>query len=578
MDNRPASPASPESPEPSDQLRAAGSLGVLLGELCAVADTVAALGGSSSEYDAFTDEEVLTSQNLIAGARRGLETRAAWVAATLARRSRPELGGSGLAARQGFLSPEEMIQKLTGSNKGDAVKLLAVGRLLAETDAAQQTLDGTLPVPASDDDQPAEPGEGDGTGDTSDTGEGRTPEAPPVPSAALPWHAPIGRALHPGRLTVDKAESLRKGLGDLDQAITAEKLAAALAALLVEAENLNADQLYKRARRVRDLLDVAGIQAREKAAYDERYLRVWKVRDGRVRMTALYSPEDGEYIISAYDAVTSPRRGGVRFVDKEQAAWAKKIKDDPRSVDQIAADGFLAVFKAGGDADPRIVFGGRRSAVRILTTRTTGTTSIGSTPTPTQSETSDPGTVRPHTAGTAGVAAETHAPTEDQPSQPAAGAPETGPGVIEGTMVAVSAATVERNLCDTGGLALTFDQHGHGVDLGREQRLFSLGQRALLGARDGGCRWADCDRPPSWTEAHHLLGWSDDHGPTDLAQGILLCRPHHLKLHNEGWRIILIDGAYGLKPPSSIDPDQHLTVLPPNNPSLPENGSGGIAS
>jgi hypothetical protein len=369
----------------------------------------------------------------------------------------------------------------------------------------------------------------------------------------LPWHAPIGRALHQGRLTVDKAESLRKGLGDLDQAITPEKLAAALTALLAEAETLNADQLYKRARRVRDLLDVAGIQAREKAAYDERYLRIWKDRDGRVRMNALYAPEDGAYILSAYDALTSPRRGGVRFVDKDQAAWAKKIQDDPRSVEQIAADGFLAVFKAGVDADPRIVFGGRRPAVRILTTRPTRTARTST---------------RPPAPTPIPVPAATEASTSAGESSP------TGPGVIEGTMVAVSAATVERNLCDTGGLALTFDEHGQGVDLGREQRLFSLGQRALLGARDGGCRWPDCDRPPSWTEAHHLQGWSDEHGPTDLDQGILLCRPHHLKLHNEHWQIILITGQYWLKPPASIDPDQHLTLLPPNNPPLPGNGPG----
>jgi hypothetical protein len=51
---------------------------------------------------------------------RVLETRAAWMAATIARRSRPEFGHSGLAAQQGFLSPEALIQKWTGSSKGDA--------------------------------------------------------------------------------------------------------------------------------------------------------------------------------------------------------------------------------------------------------------------------------------------------------------------------------------------------------------------------------------------------------------------------------------------------------------------------
>ncbi|TFB87332.1 DUF222 domain-containing protein [Cryobacterium algoricola] len=147
--------------------------------------------------------------------------------------------------------------------------------------------------------------------------DGTTPHLPPVPAAAVaPWHAPIGRALGEGWLSVEKADALRKGLGDLDKAITPEKLATALARLLTEARTLNADQLFKRARRMRDVLDEAGIAAREKAAYDDRSLRFYRLHTGQVRMVGLFAPEDGEYLMSTYDAITSPRRGGVRFVDK----------------------------------------------------------------------------------------------------------------------------------------------------------------------------------------------------------------------------------------------------------------------
>ncbi|MEB0000001.1 DUF222 domain-containing protein [Cryobacterium sp. RTS3] len=368
MTTLPESPASPDQPHADRVFRESVQGGVLAG-LRSMADVVTGLGGSSAAVDTLTDEAVLEGQVLIAGARRALETQAAWFAATLARRSRPELGGKGLAARKGYRSPEDLLQTISGSSKGDAAKLLAVGRLLAEADAAekaareaaeaQKLFDETPPLDGNDGPPPLD---------------GTAPHLPPVPPTAVPpWHAPIGRALAEGWLSVEKADALRKGLGDLDRAITAEKLATALARLLTEARTLNADQLFKRARRVRDVLDEAGIAAREKAAYDDRSLRFYRLHTGQVRLVGLFAPEDGEYLMSTYDAITSPRRGGVRFVDKEQAAWAKRVQDDPRTTEQLTADAFLALTKLGVKADPKRIAGGRSPAVRMVTIRPTGT-------------------------------------------------------------------------------------------------------------------------------------------------------------------------------------------------------------
>ncbi|MFI5287277.1 MAG: HNH endonuclease signature motif containing protein [Candidatus Dormibacteria bacterium] len=33
--------------------------------------------------------------------------------------------------------------------------------------------------------------------------------------------------------------------------------------------------------------------------------------------------------------------------------------------------------------------------------------------------------------------------------------------------------------------------------------------------RDQGCRFPGCDRPPAWTDGHHIIHWSDG-GPTEL--------------------------------------------------------------
>ncbi|MHB1172406.1 MAG: HNH endonuclease signature motif containing protein, partial [Lacisediminihabitans sp.] len=48
---------------------------------------------------------------------------------------------------------------------------------------------------------------------------------------------------------------------------------------------------------------------------------------------------------------------------------------------------------------------------------------------------------------------------------------------------------------------------------------FNRKQRVALAARDGGCRRPGCERPPSWTEAHHIQHWVRDHRRTDLANG-----------------------------------------------------------
>ncbi|WP_104194281.1 DUF222 domain-containing protein [Cryobacterium sp. M25] len=279
----------------------------LADDLRQAADAVALLGSSSADLAALPDAEALAGQKRIACARRLLDTYAALMAATIAERSRPELGHSGLAAQQGFLSPEALIQNWTGSSTGDAYKLVAVGTMMADTEAADKLVEealSTLSTPDAD-------------ADAVDVA---------AFVARVPWQAPIARAVTAGTLSVDAAESIRAGLGQIDAAVTAEKLRVALAALLTEASTLNADEVFKRARRMRDRLDEAGIAAREKQAHDDRYLKVYRLSNGNVRLNGLFAPEDGEFVLSTFDSITGPRRGGVRFVDPERAAWAKKMQ------------------------------------------------------------------------------------------------------------------------------------------------------------------------------------------------------------------------------------------------------------
>jgi hypothetical protein len=79
------------------------------------------------------------------------------------------------------------------------------------------------------------------------------------------------------------------------------------------------------------------------------------------------------------------------------------------------------------------------------------------------------------------------------------------------------------------------------LDQGRSARLFTPAQRIAMSDRDHGCTYPGCDRPPGWTEAHHLDHWADG-GSTDLNRGALLCARHHHWVHQNNLDGRLHDG------------------------------------
>lgn len=138
-----------------------------------------------------------------------------------------------------------------------------------------------------------------------------------------------------------------------------------------------------------------------------------------------------------------------------------------------------------------------------------------------------------------------------------------GEAHIEGQTVAVSVATAQRMACSSGAVPILFGVDGP-LDVGRTQRTFTERQRVALSARDFGCRWRGCYRPASWTEAHHADEWERDQGPTDCENGILLCRFHHMRVHNLGWRIIRRGGEFFASPPAGSGGSE--IPLPSRNP------------
>jgi hypothetical protein len=117
----------------------------------------------------------------------------------------------------------------------------------------------------------------------------------------------------------------------------------------------------------------------------------------------------------------------------------------------------------------------------------------------------------------------------------------------------LSNAAVKRISCDADLTAIRLDTNGVPLSMGRTRRTVSPQQWLALVARDKGCVFTDCTRPPGWTQAHHLKHWIQG-GPSDLENLALLCQHHHDSVHHGRWEIVMAtDGRPELIPPPWID-------------------------
>jgi Domain of unknown function (DUF222)/HNH endonuclease len=101
----------------------------------------------------------------------------------------------------------------------------------------------------------------------------------------------------------------------------------------------------------------------------------------------------------------------------------------------------------------------------------------------------------------------------------------------------VSSKTIERLACDSSIARVLLNSESLVIDVGRSQRVVSEPGRRALMARDGHCRWPDCDRPASRSAAHHIVHWIHG-GSTDLDNLILLCHRHHWMVHEGKWQLV----------------------------------------
>lgn len=98
----------------------------------------------------------------------------------------------------------------------------------------------------------------------------------------------------------------------------------------------------------------------------------------------------------------------------------------------------------------------------------------------------------------------------------------------------LDAGAARRLACDADLIPIVLGGPSEPLDVGRRDRLVTKGMRAAVLARDRGCTFPGCDRPPGFCEVHHLIPWWAG-GRTSLANSAMLCRRHHQTVHRQGY-------------------------------------------
>ncbi|WP_181062572.1 HNH endonuclease signature motif containing protein [Pseudoclavibacter sp. RFBG4] len=373
-----------------------------------------------------------------------------------------------------------------------------------------------------------------------------------------PRYAEVSKAVGSGVMSVAQAAAITKGLDRTGNRVDVDELARAEIELVASACGLNPEDEQPAVPKVLEVqaatwvsyLDPDGDEPRADKIAEERGLWFTRRTDGAVSGKFVATPEQGEQLISVFDALLSPRRavefpaasecgeptapafgadklpsgagrtdgtcgahdgapGGDDSDDRADGAdgahgcadgsdgdnrgdvGEDEIVDvplvDPRSIEQQRIDALTMIVRAYAESPDAPRTGGEAPTVIIVTT----------------------------TAGQDGTATR----PEDLPH-------------LERTGEPVPPSIAAQVVCDGLIRIAIAGTNGEILDLGRKQRLFTTAQRRAIATRDRHCRAPGCSAPVRWCEVHHALPWSEG-GPTDARDGILLCSFHHHEVHRE---------------------------------------------
>ena len=287
---------------------------------------------------------------------------------------------------------------------------------------------------------------------------------------ALDHHPATAAALASGTVNVEHARVITDTLDALPATVDEQTLVEAEQTLLGHAERFTPKVVGRIGTHLAAVLDPDGPRPDERAPADPGYYLHLRTRaDGAAEGEFRLDPVTALTLQQLLDAGAAPRPSTVQGPDLRPAG-------------QRRADAFADIVRlaAAGCEQPL------------------------------------PGHGRPHLAVTV---------TLDQLRD---GLPVLGPD-----RQTLTAAVIRRLACDAGIIPIVLGSRSEVLDVGRKRRTVPTGIRRALIVRDKGCAFPRCDRPPGWTDAHHIIPWSHG-GPTSLHNLVLLCGHHHDTVHHRG--------------------------------------------
>ena len=342
--------------------------------------------------------------------------------------------------------------------------------------------------------------------------------------ASLPL---ISGAMARGQLSFSMVRALTR--------VASPKNEAELLELARHATAAHMERLVRAWRRV-DRIEAAEEEAER---HQSRYLRLYPGEDGSYVLRGRLDPEVGALLGKALEWATEAlyRREAGGGADADAAATP-----DQRWADALG----LVVERAMAAADATVaeeVIGAERAAVPKG--EAAGESAMANDTPEDRPEPEETAAIPPQ-----GRADRFQVVVHVEAGSLGAGGGENVPAGTSGPSVpaeprglAVSPGTARRLACDAGVVQMTHDADGGVLDVGRKRRTVPPALRRALDHRDRCCRFPGCGS--RYTDAHHITHWADG-GETKLENLVSVCRLHHRAVHEEGFRVELVeDGGPG---------------------------------
>lgn len=244
------------------------------------------------QIEAMSDRGLLETTDAVARLVRGGEALLARLAAEVARRSPREAGAGGLAKREGFANPVQLVASSTGGGIGGAARLVKVGTATADR--------------------------------TSLTGD-----------RLAPVHPHVAAALRSGSISLEAAAAITTMLDRVAPRAEPETADRFERLLSERAGQLSLDYLMRAIREVEARLDPDGVEPREEELREARCLTLRQDGHGMLRVSGALDPETAAPVKAVIETLVTH---SIRANSPAGGPDAGPVVPDQRSIPQLQAD------------------------------------------------------------------------------------------------------------------------------------------------------------------------------------------------------------------------------------------------